>query len=251
MELIYMFSGLVTVPCRFDLRRYPFGTQTCNITFWADNALITGEYVLSYKGDSSSDNFSVNYGGRRDLGEYKFLGATHTVINNKIGLLSIKLKNLYEFHMLNSFIPSFLICIISYVTLFFPLNDFNERIMVSLTSLLVLAALFTQASESSVITPYFKLLDIWYVILIFFGFLIVLVNILLHSAKNDRERVSQIQVATSDIDKMIPETTNSQQNSKYEIINRVHQLNLYLQIGFALLYGLFLTVFCLSAAEVI
>lgn len=47
--------------------------------------------------------------------------------------------------------------------------------MVSLTSLLVLTGLLTQTSQSIPKTAYLKLIDIWYIALIFIDFLIIVV----------------------------------------------------------------------------
>lgn len=62
--------------------------------------------------------------------------------------VTITLDNLYMYYVSSTYIPTFLLIFIGMLTFFFPLDDFNDRIMVSLTSLLVLAALFTQVSGS-------------------------------------------------------------------------------------------------------
>ncbi|RXG73299.1 Gamma-aminobutyric acid receptor subunit beta-1, partial [Armadillidium vulgare] len=186
MKITYVFSGLVTVPCRFNLRKYPFGTQTCNISFWADNAYLTKQYEFVHDDGKYKDY--TTYEGRKDLGEYLFISDDDVIEKSYFVTIIIKLKNLYGFHMLNSFAPSFLICVITFGTLFFPITYFSERVSISLTALLVLAALFTQASDKSVITPYFKLLDIWFVVLIFYCFMIVIYNIALNKVMILEER---------------------------------------------------------------
>ena len=45
--------------------------------------------------------------------------------------------------------------------------------MVSITSLLVLAALFTQASQNLPSTSYIKLIDVWYTSLVIIDFIII------------------------------------------------------------------------------
>ena len=56
----------------------------------------------------------------------------------------VTLDNMYLYYVSSTYVPTFLLILIGVFTFFFPLHDFNDRIMVSLTSLLVLAALFTQ-----------------------------------------------------------------------------------------------------------
>ncbi|KAK3863897.1 hypothetical protein Pcinc_030371 [Petrolisthes cinctipes] len=70
--------------------------------------------------------------------------------------------------------PSLIQVLISLATLRFDIADFQDRIMVSLTSLLVLATFFTQTSQSIPKTSYLKLIDIWFVALIFEDFAIIM-----------------------------------------------------------------------------
>lgn len=190
----------------------------------------------------------MRYGGRKDLGEYLLLDLTHRIeSNNKMASVNIKLKTLFGFHLLNSYTPSFLISVISYSTLFFPVTDFNERVMVSLTSLLVLAALFTQASETSVRTQYFKFLDIWYVFLIFFNFLIVIVNVLLHrikeNAKEKRNKWFRKKVDNG------PDEYGDK--SEEHLQKLILHYNFVGRISFAVFFCLFLLFYTLGASEVI
>lgn len=64
------------------------------------------------------------------------------------------------------------------------LEDFTNRIMISLTAQLVLAALFTSTTQSSVRTPYLKLIDVWYAAVITFCFFIIIsqtvINVILN-----------------------------------------------------------------------
>lgn len=66
--------------------------------------------------------------------------------------------------------------VICYSSLLFPIVGFNERIMVSLTSLLVLAVFFSQATNTYVRTPYYKSIDVWYIILILLCSAVVIAN---------------------------------------------------------------------------
>ena len=54
------------------------------------------------------------------------------------------------------YVPTALIVVITYITFLFPYDDFSDRIMVSLTALMVLAALFLQTSQGVVRTSYIK-----------------------------------------------------------------------------------------------
>ncbi|XP_042207301.1 uncharacterized protein LOC121856074 [Homarus americanus] len=172
----------LTVPCKFQLQRYPFGSQICNITFYLrmENGLITFK--------KKDETTVLEYTGSTDLLEYRLSNLTVETphdygdgYNYSYIVLSLHLESLSEYHILNSFAPSALVFLISLSTLFFPLKDFNERVMVSLTSLLVLSGFFANTGNSSVRTPYFKLLDVWYASLILLSFIVVIANAIVHS----------------------------------------------------------------------
>lgn len=78
--------------------------------------------------------------------------------------------------MVTVFIPTTLINIISFATFFFKWFDFQNRVMVSLTSLLVLSTLFSQTSDNLPKTSYFKVIDIWFFSSIVFTFLTIITH---------------------------------------------------------------------------
>ncbi|XP_042203075.1 uncharacterized protein LOC121853174 [Homarus americanus] len=180
---------LATVPCHFQLQMYPFDVQMCNLSFMVMNAPSTRVFHKSTPG-----NHVPYLNARRVLLEYSLEDQTTEVgwymlgsDNNTFFSLTYHLRRLYGYHVMNSFFPSLLIFFISYVTFFFQLEDFTNRIMISLTGQLVLAALFTSTTQSSVKTPYLKLIDVWYAAIITFCFLIIisqtLINVVLHSVR--------------------------------------------------------------------
>ncbi|XP_071512683.1 glutamate-gated chloride channel alpha-like [Panulirus ornatus] len=183
--LFYKIKFKVTFPCNFKLQRYPFGPHVCNVSF----SLRERKRNMLFEERPST---LLNYRGSDDLLEFKLTKVTFQTlyqitedVRSSI-VLSLHLRTQSEFHILNSFAPSALMFFIVLSTLFYPVSDFNERIMVSLTALLVLAALFTQASSSSVKTPYYKLLDVWYAALILLCFIVVIVNASVHSLRQKK-----------------------------------------------------------------
>lgn len=59
-------------------------------------------------------------------------------------VVEVRFARRYGFYLLTLYIPTTLLIIIAYATLFFNPDDFNSRIVVALTSLLVLSQLYTQ-----------------------------------------------------------------------------------------------------------
>nr|XP_027210128.1 glycine receptor subunit alpha-3-like [Penaeus vannamei] len=134
--------------------------------------------------------------------------------------VTITLDNLYMYYVSSTYIPTFLLIFIGMLTFFFPLDDFNDRIMVSLTSLLVLAALFTQVSASIPKTSYLKLVDVWFIFCICIVFSVVATLTAINYFKRS-PKVSPLVVVKP---AMQPTTDNKITNASISAINRLCQL---------------------------
>lgn len=127
----------------------------------------------------------INYDRNDRLSEYDI----GRIVVNKLstrepysGLeVVIQMKHLYASQILTIFIPSTIINLITYTTFFFKWYDFTNRVMVSLTSLLVLMTLFSQVSDTLPKTSYFKLVDIWFFVSILYTFAIILIHTIVES----------------------------------------------------------------------
>lgn len=67
--------------------------------------------------------------------------------------VNVRFIRRYGFYLLTLYIPTTLLMVIAYATFFFSIDDFNSRIVVALTALLVLASLFTQVLISLAFPP--------------------------------------------------------------------------------------------------
>lgn len=189
VNLTMMQQIHLALPCRFELHRYPFGTQQCNASFYIK---ISQKSHVFKSIDMRYGVNEVTYGGKHELLDYHLSKITFETTSAST-TLTLHLRSHYGYHLLNSFAPSALMFNISYATLFFPLEAFNERIMASLTATLVLVALFAQASESYAKTPYFKLIDIWYAVVIWLSFIVITSNILVNSLHMSEKPYSKVQ----------------------------------------------------------
>ena len=68
----------------------------------------------------------------------------------------------YTNQMITIFMPSWLILFIAYLSFFIRLENFNNRFMGSLTSLLVLCSLLNAMTNTLPKTSYFKYVDFWF-----------------------------------------------------------------------------------------
>lgn len=76
------------------------------------------------------------------------------------------------------------------------LTILQDRVMVSLTSLLVLAALFSQTSAAIPKTAYLKLIDLWFVFLMVVEFVVVVVLVIVENLRLRKDRVGTAKKVT-------------------------------------------------------
>nr|XP_045603328.1 uncharacterized protein LOC123761370 [Procambarus clarkii] len=165
----------VTLMCTFDLTLYPFDMQRCPLVIYV--GVYTHQYVVT-----TLDG--ITFLGARRLLEYRVTGLTHQPIlfQNKSGQhIRIQLANLYWYYISGAYVPTTLLVIISYLAFYFSLDDFTNRVMVSLTSLLVLASLFSQIASGLPKTSYLKLIDVWFIFCILADFIMVSVQVTINA----------------------------------------------------------------------
>ncbi|KAK4323167.1 hypothetical protein Pmani_006116 [Petrolisthes manimaculis] len=177
----YHYDGLVnplvqtltvssTINCHFQLHWYPWDTQNCHIDIKVSNV---GE-----------DGLLVNKSSRviecpKVLEEYHVEECRLKHPDSRTNMLSVqlKLKRRYEHHFFTKFLPTSLLLILGYGTLLLPIEYYNERGTMSLTTLLVFISLYTETSGSLPSTAYLKLIDVWFVFSITFLTLIICVHL--------------------------------------------------------------------------
>ncbi|XP_045624930.1 uncharacterized protein [Procambarus clarkii] len=162
----------ITFQCEFDLKMYPFDEQFCHMEL---TMLSASSRLLIF--DKATTK--AIYQGNPQLVEY-FVGDVDIDFHNDrdFAVMIIKLQLLRRsgFIIMNVYIPSLLLLVISYLTLYFTPTNFQVRVLASLTSLLVMATLYTQASASLPKTSYFKMVDVWLLSSIFFIFIIIVLH---------------------------------------------------------------------------
>ena len=81
--------------------------------------------------------------------------------NYSTASVNLYFKRRVVYHLLNIFLQSFLLVITGYMSLFFQVNNFSDRVMVALTVMLVMASLQSSIQDSLPKTAYFKFIDWW------------------------------------------------------------------------------------------
>ncbi|XP_063600616.1 uncharacterized protein LOC134776794 [Penaeus indicus] len=161
--------------CDFNFFYFPFNTDYCNMEFRINKN--TKNYVSLEKYGAG-----IHYKGKDQLTEYAIGGMYMERLTSEepySGLVTvIMMQHLYATQLVTIFVPTTLINLISFATFCFKWFDFQNRIIVSLTALLVLSTLFGQIADHLPRTSYFKLIDIWFFGSILFSFVIIIIHTL-------------------------------------------------------------------------
>lgn len=167
--------------CDFDLLLYPFDSQYCDMQLRMLSA--SSNYLVFNDAETSAV-----YIGSKLLLEYH-IGQPSLLYDNSgefsEARVRIPLMRRAGYAILNIYTPSLILLVISYVSLFFRPHIFEVRVMTTLTSLLVMATLFTQVSSSLPKTSYFKMVDVWLLFCIVISFLIIIFHAIIDNSLDD------------------------------------------------------------------
>jgi hypothetical protein len=90
------------------------------------------------------DGAGIEFIGGRELVEYEIqMEALHIESVNRISRAVVKIvfRRNMEFHVTNTFLQTFILILVGFMTLFFDVDNFTDRIMVTLTTMLVVATI--------------------------------------------------------------------------------------------------------------
>jgi hypothetical protein len=142
--------------CEFNLQKFPFDRQKCDFIMMMDrsNSLLLVE-----------DDPSIIYNGENKKGQFYIGPMIATTSSNEKEtrfILSFFMDRIFNDQMINTFLPILLLWMLAYSTLFIKIENFSDRFMGTVTSLLVLAALLASINTSLPRTSYFKYIDLWF-----------------------------------------------------------------------------------------
>jgi len=110
------------------------------------------------------DNNGVEYLGKRDLLEYEIQDERLFIDNTNEesrAELKIVFRRRIEYHIFGVFIQQKVLISVGFLTYFFEVTNFTDRVMVSLTLMLVIATLSDGIKSTLPATPYLKMIDVW------------------------------------------------------------------------------------------
>ena len=142
--------------CEYDMAVFPFDSQKCTAIFVMKGNVAKFIELVAGKAE---------YLGPIDLPQYFVLDTNIKQIlvppNKNAVQIEIVFGRRLLSTVLSSYIPTFLICLVSFSTNYFKGFYFEAIATVNLTSMLALTTLFTSITNSLPKTSYIKMMDIW------------------------------------------------------------------------------------------
>lgn len=156
LEMVERFK--VEYNCDFDLLKFPFDHQNCEIVIKmavekGSNFSLVGDIPPTiYNGSKTLYQFTIN-----PLASYTTTDNSYTKF-----VVKVNLSRNFTHQMINTFFPTFLLWILAYSTLFIKVEDFTDRVMVTVVSLLALVSLLGSINTELPKTSYFKYINLWF-----------------------------------------------------------------------------------------
>ena len=188
IQLIMKERYKIEYDCNFNLRKFPFDKQHCCLII----KMMTTNHSdrIQLVGDSPKSWF---YDGPKTVYEFEVKNIneeTMNVENETKFVIHIVLSRHYMNQILSTFFPTFLLWVLAYSTLLIDVDNFTDRIMVTVTSLLVLVSLLGPISEELPKTSYFMYIHLWFVFYVSDIFMITIYHITLGMVNNDKKQES-------------------------------------------------------------
>lgn len=148
---------LFTADCSYNFFAFPFDTQECYLTIHLE-----GNQNCQPVWNTSDQGVQV-LGKESTLSIYSIPYPRFSISKPEEVKLQFLFNRRFEAYLLTTFMPCVLLCILAQITLtHFQLENFTDRITVTLSLLIVLASLFSQLSSSLPSSADPKLIDIFF-----------------------------------------------------------------------------------------
>ncbi|XP_047476773.1 uncharacterized protein LOC125030639 [Penaeus chinensis] len=158
--------------CRFELNLFPFDIHVCeaNISIRQLSKSFRGVYhYVDVSGTPQTPDLPLFTPSRVCYSPEFDENGNVTMVSFKI-----LLQRRYASYIFTTFGPCFVLTLIGYLTLFFGVDNFSDRIMVTLSCLIVVAALFAQIATTTPSSACPKTIDMIFLAIIMRLFFVVL-----------------------------------------------------------------------------
>merc|ERR1712223_1083411 len=158
---------------------YPFDSNVCTLMFEVG---INKDYIKLLI-DQTYGGEGAEYTGEKDLLEYTVGDVTIDNLSNDTssdyGQVEVKIvfRRKWFYHLITIFIQSVLLLGLAYMTFYFRINNFQDRVMISITCMLIISTLQSSIDKMVPKTSYLKMVDIFLI----YSFNIVIVIMGVHT----------------------------------------------------------------------
>ena len=160
--------------CIFNVKKFPFDGENCRLIMKITQRK---ENTITFM-----DNTNITYKGLVNVGQFS-VGNMWTEINNTKEfskyVIIIPMNRISTNQLLTAFIPTFILWLYGYSTLFIDPNCHIDRFMGAGTALLVVATLLNAINSDLPKTPYMKYIDLWFIWHVVSIFLMISYHIIL------------------------------------------------------------------------
>ncbi|KPP66645.1 hypothetical protein Z043_114832, partial [Scleropages formosus] len=173
--VLYGLRITTTAACMMDLRRYPLDEQNCTLEI-ESYGYTTDDIEFYWKGGSAVtgvDNIELP---QFSIINYKTLSKKVVFTTGSYPRLSLsfKLKRNIGYFILQTYMPSILITILSWVSFWINYDASAARVALGITTVLTMTTISTHLRETLPKIPYVKAIDIYLMGCFFFVFLALL-----------------------------------------------------------------------------
>ncbi|ROT61595.1 putative glycine receptor subunit alpha-2 [Penaeus vannamei] len=170
LELVEIFEA--SYKCHFELGLFPFDVHVCSVN------ISLRQFSRSFKAVFRDIDVSTAPKSKKLplITPSKFCYIPHADDNGDITKVTFQvlLRRRYASYVFTTFSPCLVLTLIGYMTQFFSHENFSDRIMVTLSCLIVVAALFSQIAATVPASASHKAIDVIFLIIIVRLFLVVL-----------------------------------------------------------------------------
>ena len=164
--------------CIFNVKKFPFDGENCRLIM----------KIAQRKENSITfvDNGNITYLGLVSVGQFSVGKMITTIFNSREAtkyVIIIPMNRISTNQLLTAFIPTFILWLYGYSTLFIDPDCHIDRFMGAGTALLVVATLLNAINSDLPKTPYMKYIDLWFIWHVVSIFLMISYHIILGRLK--------------------------------------------------------------------
>lgn len=217
--------------CIFDVKKFPFDDDLCHFVMGIQQHKNT---AISFVKDGN-----ILYNGAAIVDQFS-IGSIHIRINNTNRhaefSFAIPMIRIFTNQLLTTFLPTFLLWLFGYSTLFIDIEQPSDRFMGSGTALLVIVTLLNAINNDLPKTSYVKLIDLWFVWHILNISAIITFHIIL-------DRIRKYSEKSNDNEVHLFAATDDEHRARKEETNKICWINKIAIIVFPFLTSIFYGIY--------